>query len=69
MRRMKKIFSPKKNLPPIYLSSPISRENLVKLVFRPQVSIMESPKGYLSLCFPCNLGIWLHLPVLLVNFM
>ena len=61
--------SPWENLPPIYLSPPISRENIVKSFFRPQFLVMEALKGYFSLHFPCNLGIRLHLPTLLVNFM
>ena len=48
---MKKLFSPKKNLPPIYLSPPISRENLVKSLFLPQFSVIEAPKCYLALHF------------------
>ena len=54
---MKKTIFAQKNLPPIYNSTPISRENLVKSLFRPQFSIMEAPKGYFTLHFPCNLGI------------
>ena len=69
MRKMEKLFSPKQNVPPIYLSPPISRENLVKSFFHTQFSIMEAPKDDFSHHFPCNLGIWLHLPTFLVNLM
>ena len=69
MRKMKKTIFSLENIPQIYVLPPISRENLVKSHFRPQFSVMEDPMGYFSLHFPCNLGIWSHSPVFLVNFM
>ena len=48
---------------------PISSENLMKSLLCPYFSVMEAPKCYFTLHFPCNIGIWLHSLAFLVNFM